>query len=271
MKIFAIRDETDESRKDLAYLLYYENDKRFYIELPEDADPWETPPLLASFAQKGERTVNSYWSRLWVQQRIVPSDRQNIAQILRDNKLKAYDEYRLLTLCSGRCEQDDYYLVPIDEDSLPETIVRRFRTKVEDVVPLQNCCLLVFFRDGMVRKCDLMEYFGQSRRFSVLLKRPDYFAGVQMQTGGYGVQWDENLSISASELYQMGIQVPLTAEEFRAFASERIINSAEAAELLGCSRQYINELVKTDKLRPIKASEKSTLFLKSEVLKRNWQ
>ena len=47
MKIFVIRDETDNARKDLAYLLYYETDKRFYIELPEDADPWETPLLLA--------------------------------------------------------------------------------------------------------------------------------------------------------------------------------------------------------------------------------
>lgn len=63
----------------------------------------------------------------------------------------------------------------------------------------------------------------------------------------------------------------MTMDDFRTFASERIINAAEAAEILNCSRQYINELVKTDKLYPIKASEKNTLFLKSEVLKRNWQ
>ena len=63
----------------------------------------------------------------------------------------------------------------------------------------------------------------------------------------------------------------LTADDFRAFASERVINSAEVAELLNCSRQYVNELVKTDKLHPIKASEKNTLFLKSEVLRRLWR
>ena len=271
MKIFAIRDETDNTRKDLAYLLYYETDKRFYIELPENTDPWETPLLLSSFAQKGEHTINSYWSRLWVQQRIVPSDRQNIGQILRDNGLKSYDEYELMMLCAGRCEQDDYYLVPMDESALPEEIVHRFRTKVEDVVPLQNCCLLVFFRDGTVRKCDLTKYFEKTQRFSILGKRPEYFSRVQMQTGGYGVQWDENLSVSDSMLYKMGKRIPLTADDFKAFASERIINAAEAAEILNCSRQYINELVKTGKLHPIKASEKNTLFLKSEVLRRSWQ
>ena len=63
----------------------------------------------------------------------------------------------------------------------------------------------------------------------------------------------------------------MMADDFRAFVSERIINAAEAAEILNCSRQYINELVKADKLHPVKTSEKNTLFLKSEVLKRNWQ
>ena len=108
-------------------------------------------------------------------------------------------------------------------------------------------------------------------RFSIILKRPDYFARVQIQTGGYGVQWDDNQSISDSELYKMGKRIPMTMDDFRAFASERIINAAEAAEILNCSRQYINELVKTDKLHPIKMSEKNTLFLKSEVLRRSWQ
>ena len=97
------------------------------------------------------------------------------------------------------------------------------------------------------------------------------FAGVGIQTGGYGVQWDENLSIPDSVLYKSGKKIPLTAEDFRAFASERVITAAEAAELLNCSRQYINELVKSDKLHPIKSSEKNTLFLKSEVLKRLWK
>jgi hypothetical protein len=271
MKIFAIRDAADQSNKDLAYLFYYEINRKFYIELPEKADPWETPLLLASFVKNGEQSINSYWSRVWVQQRIVPSDRQNIGQILRDNGLKSYDEFALLILASGRCEQDDYYLVPIAENALPTQIVRRFNRKIEDVVPLQKSTLLAFFRDGTVRKIDLTAYMEKHPRFSILTKRPDYFARVQIQTGGYGVQWDENLTISYSALYKMGNRVPLTAEDFKVFATERVINAVEAAEILNCSRQYINELVKNNKLHPIKATEKNTLFLKSEVLKRNWQ
>lgn len=271
MKIFAIRDESTQEQKDLAYLLYYKQEKQFYIELPENADAWETPLLLDSFVKRRETTVNSYWSKIWVQQRIVPIDRQNIGEILRDNHLKEYDEYELLMLAMGRCAQDDYYLVPINEKELPEEITRRFSKRIEDVLPLENHCLLVFFRDGSVKKCDLQKHFEKTRAFQILLKKPDYFQHVQMQTGGYGVAWDVNMTVSDAMLYRIGKSVPLTIEDFRNFATHRVINAAEAAEILGCSRQNIIDLTKRGKLHPIKTSEKSTLYLKSEVLKRNWQ
>ena len=145
MKVFAVKDEADVSAKTLAWLIYYETEKRFYVELPDDADLWETPLLLSSFLKRGERTVNAYWSQLWVRQRIVPQDRQNLGQILRDNGLEAYDEFELLMLAEGRCAQDDYYLVPIRDNELPDYFAARFAKKVEDVVPLAEKRLLLFF------------------------------------------------------------------------------------------------------------------------------
>ena len=271
MKIYAIRDESAETQKDLAYLFYYETEKKFYIELPENADPWETPLLLDSFVKRNELTVNSYWSLKWVQQRIVPTDRQNLGAILRDNGLKEYDEYKLLMLAMGRCAQDDYYLVPMDENDLPKEIKKRYATRVEDVLLLDNFCLLVFFKNGTAKKCDLKAYFGEIKPFHILLKKPEYFNAVRIQTGGYGVTWDVNMTISDTVLYQMGKKVPLMMDDFRNFIAQRVVNATEAAEILNCSRQNIIDLTKRGKLHPIKSSEKNTLYLKSEVLKRNWQ
>ena len=110
MRIFAIKAEHDLLNADIAYLFYYEQEKRFYIELPDDADPWNTPLILSSLLKRGERTVNSYWSKIWVQQRIIPSDRQNLGQILKESGLDSYDEFQLLLLNEGRCSQDDYYI-----------------------------------------------------------------------------------------------------------------------------------------------------------------
>lgn len=60
MKIYAVRDESAEAQKDLAYLIYYEIEKQFYIELPESADPWETPLLLDSFVKRNKMTVSLF-------------------------------------------------------------------------------------------------------------------------------------------------------------------------------------------------------------------
>lgn len=271
MKIFAIKDEAAEDKKTLGYLLYYEYEKRFYIELPDDADPWDTPLLLSSFVKKGETSINSYWSKLWVQQRIVPTDRQNLGQILKDNKIKEYDEYQLLLLGNGRCAQDDYYLEPIEDDALPAKIKKRFATKIEDVVPLENYHLLVFFRDGIVRKCDLKSHFQKTRVFQILLQREEYFSSVKIQPGGYGVEWDHNMAISDLLLYRIGHKVPLSISDFKMFVKHNIVNVSEAAEILSCSRQNIEYLTKTDKLHPVKVSEKSTLYLMSEINKRMWK
>ena len=50
-----------------------------------------------------------------------------------DNTQKnlAYDEFSLLMLCSGHCGQDDYYLVPIDENALPGKVACRYNRKEE--------------------------------------------------------------------------------------------------------------------------------------------
>ena len=117
-----------------------------------------------------------YWRKIWVQQRIVPIDRQNIGEILRDNHLKEYDEYELLTLAMGRCAQDDYYLVPIDGKDLPEEITKYFSKRIEDVLPLEKHCLLVFFRDGVVKKCDLQKHFKKQEHFRIFSKSQTIFS-----------------------------------------------------------------------------------------------
>lgn len=268
MRIFAIKDETDSSKKTLAWLLYYEQAKKFYIELPDNADPWSTPLLLSSFLKKGQKSVNAYWSQIWVNQRIVPIDRQNLGQILKDNKLKEYDPYDLLMLGKGRCAQDDYYLEKISEKEIPEELAERFLKKLEDVIPLSGYNMLTFFRDGEVRKCPMYEYFSNNHSFAPILSDEAIYRSVKVSPGGNGISWGSNLEIPSEELKKMGKEVPLSLEDFLTFVRERIVDSAETIELLHCSRQNLNDLVYRNKLHPIKSSAKNKLYLKSEIEQR---
>ena len=271
MRVFAIKSEADVSNKDLAYLLYYEKEKRFYIELPEDVDQWETPLLLSSFLKRGEKTVNSYWSLMWVRQRIVPSDRQNLGQVLKENGLEEYDEFALLMAGKGRCAQDDYFLDEIWEESLLVRFADRYEKRIEDVVPLKSGYLLVFFRNGEVKKVQIRSIAGFDSHLSAIIKQDTLYNSVMIQPGGYGVYWNERVMIADYELYRCGEDIALSLDDFRSFVSNRVIGTAEAMELLSCSRQNMNDLVKRGKLSPIKKEQKNTLFLKTEVLRRNWQ
>ncbi len=266
MKIFAIKDETDLNQKVLAWLIYYEQAKRFYIELPSDADVWETPLLLSSFLKRGERTINAYWSEQWVRQRIVPQDRQNLGIILKENGLREYDEFQLLKLASGRCAQDDYYLEELQE--LPSELTDRFEKKIEDVIPLREKYVLAFFRNGQVKKYNAGNYFDGKPEFSPLCANEKLFWDVSVLPGGYGIGWGERQTIPDTELFANGLDIPLSLDDFLSFIRIRVVNSKEAEELLGCSRQNIRDLVKRGKLHPVLNTPKNTLFLKSEIEER---
>lgn len=269
MKIFAIRSESMRKAKNLAYLIYYEKEKTFYIELPEDADEWETPLILSSYLKKGEKTVNSYHSKMWVQQRIVPADRQNLGQILKENNMDTYDEFDLLMLSKGRCSQDDYYLYPLSPDKLPNDFASRFSKRIEDVVPLKNNYILVFFRNGEIKKCNVASFI-EKANCKTILSKYEQFSSVEILTGGYGVSWGTVLSIPNEKLYDIGDVINLTMDDFKCFISNRVINVSEAGNILDCSRQNISDLIKRGKLTPIDTKSNNILLLKNEVIERNW-
>lgn len=154
MRTYVIRDDLYPG-KNLAYLMYYEKEKQFYIEIDEKTDEWELPVSLSPFLKKGIRSVNSYWSRVWVQQRIVPTDRQNLGHILRDNGLKEYDEFRLLVISGGRCAQDSCYIAHVEEKVLNIVLEKRFRRKIDSAVTAGKNTLIVFFKDGKTKKCNI--------------------------------------------------------------------------------------------------------------------
>ncbi|HHY72690.1 MAG TPA: DNA-binding protein [Bacillus bacterium] len=56
-----------------------------------------------------------------------------------------------------------------------------------------------------------------------------------------------------------------TVDEFKAYIANEVVNTAEASEILECSRQNISQLVKYGTLVPIKAFARDSIFLRSEI------
>lgn len=187
MKIYAIKEKDDT----LGWLLYSEEAKKFYVELPDNADWIKTPMILDSFVKRGLHTVNSRFSLLWVQQRIIPSNRQNIRQILRDLGLQEYDEYELLIAGHGRCAQDDCY---IEETESPKELEERFSHKVSGVSVLSDYRLDIALRNGNHIELDASHL---GRVFTPIYQ---YFDTVHILPDGYGVGWGSRLEVLYSDM-----------------------------------------------------------------------
>ena len=197
MRVYALRDEEGGASEDLAYLECYERPRAFYLELPPDADPWVLPFILHEFAQRGTLTIDAAWSLRWVQSRLVPPERQNLGEVLRENGLSSYDELSLLELTEGRCSQDACYLVPLTGGDLPAWYTERVSRRLRDVFALSDDRLLALFRSGEVVWLSARNLLGDRRAFARILRDEGTFRRAALQAGGHGVQWCDQLSLSS--------------------------------------------------------------------------
>ena len=58
-----------------------------------------------------------------------------------------------------------------------------------------------------------------------------------------------------------------TKDDLIRFIQDEIVNTSEALEILGCSRQNLNYMVQTDKVKPIKELPRDRLYFKEDILK----
>ena len=74
--------------------------------------------------------------------------------------------------------------------------------RIEAVKPLGHTRLLVRFGNGEARVYDCKPLF--SRAQFHLLTTPAFFRAVQVDAGGYGVSWSDEIDLSEYELWTNG-------------------------------------------------------------------
>ncbi|MCD2435334.1 DUF2442 domain-containing protein [Acidaminococcus sp. NSJ-142] len=77
--------------------------------------------------------------------------------------------------------------------------------RIKNVQPQSGRRLLVEFENGEKKHYDIRGAAAQWEAFWALLTDKELFAQVQVDTGGYGISWNEDLELSCHELYQNGV------------------------------------------------------------------
>ncbi len=265
MKIYEINDK--ELKRNVGCLLYFEKEKSYVIELAENLDEWTAPLLFSQQVKLNRLTIYRELSRRWVQERVIPSGRQNISSILANAKLASYDEMRILEQSKGRCSQDQMYISKVDK--LPDYVVQRRKHNLVDCVLSEPHSLLCFFVDGAVRKVTLDDLKGVSG-VDKLIRNASLFQSGSIAAGGYFLTFDNAVDIPAEVLYHSGILIPLSMDDFLNFSRKNLLDSTEACDLLECTRQNLSYYVSQGILSPVKKDVKGNLYRKGNVLATRW-
>lgn len=264
MKIYKIIN--DENEEEVGVLLYYEKCREYIVELKENLDEWTAPLMFAHFVKKKIYTIPREYSFLWVKERVIPSGRQNIGQILKKYKMDSYDEMKLLELSSGRCSQDSLYIKKTDE--IPDYVLNR-RCNITDCSICGNNSVLCFFENGEVKKVDLRKLTNIDK-VTTVIKNRGVFESCMVGTGGYFLTFNDSIDIPAYAIYEAGVTIPLTKDDFIIFAKRNLLDTSESCEMLNCSRQNLSYMLAHQMLHPVKADVKGNLYLKGEVLANRW-
>ena len=76
--------------------------------------------------------------------------------------------------------------------------------KIKSVFALPEYKLSVEFSKGVTKIYDVKPLFKRIPLFSELERRPELFATVSVDVGGYGIVWNDDLDISSDELWENG-------------------------------------------------------------------
>lgn len=264
MKLFEVIDK--ELNREIGVLLYYEKQKVFLMELREDLDEWTAPLLFMNFVKRGIYSIPREPSRMWVQERVIPSGRQNIQDILRTNHLKEYDEMAFLEISRGICSQDALYIRKIQE--LPEYVIRRACHHLTECVLLGDHHVLCFFQDDSVKKVDLTKIDAEG--VDRVIKNQDLYHSGELGCGGAYLTFNNSIDIPSQSLYASGIDIPLTMDDFKTFLCDNVLDTTQSCETLNCTRQNLAYLTAKREMTPAKENVRGNLYLKGSIMKNTW-
>ena len=239
MKIYEIKNKEEV----FGYLFYNKKIDDYYIELNTNTD--NQPIFFNEFIKKGMKNINSYWTKRWVDERVIPYSRQNINSILKINDFTYYDELEIFIKMKGKSSMDDTFIDEIKIDDLPLDIKERRNKTIIDFMKLKENNIIVFFKNGEAKICNL-EY-----------------ELVEPFLSSFGNEIIDNYNhhLDYLKLYELGKKSPILYDDLITFLKTNIYTSDDVRKELNVSRQYISQ-IKNSKIKEVSKD----IYLKNDVI-----
>lgn len=112
--------------------------------------------------------------------------------------------------------------------------------KIKTVAPMPNFKLSVQFSEGVTKVYDMKPLFEKLPMFKQFENDPAAFDDVAVDTGGYGIVWNDDLDLSCDELWENGTVVETPFDGLMAFS--------DATELWGLNESTLRKAISYGKL-----------------------
>lgn len=112
--------------------------------------------------------------------------------------------------------------------------------KVKAVNALPDYRLSVQFAEGVTKIYDVKPLFAKWKPFKSLENDPALFSGVEVDVGGYGIIWSDELDLSCDELFENGKTVRTPFDGLMAFT--------DATQLWGLNESTLRKAIAYGKL-----------------------
>ena len=112
--------------------------------------------------------------------------------------------------------------------------------KVKAVNALPDYRLSVQFAEGVTKIYDVKPLFAKWAPFKALERVPELFSAVEVDMGGYGIIWNDDLDLSCDELFENGEVVKTPFDGLMAFT--------DATRLWGLNESTLRKAIAYGKL-----------------------
>ena len=250
LKICAIHNKTKKGTEPIGYVLFHGDQKEFSIELDEKLSLSDVPIFFETFVKNRTFTITDHFARKWVDQRIVPKNRQNLGMILKEAGLNEYDPYALLLWGGGSSSQDDCCIIRCDEKNaiFPAWFTDRLGEKIIYLCPLSNGRALVSLKNGML--------------YLIYIKDPK---NAYISAGGNAILNNGKQVFQNTEIKEQGTALPLTMQDLMDIISDEVVPPKTAESLLSCSRQNLNYLTSRGIITNILSDTSHRLYWRHEL------
>lgn len=95
--------------------------------------------------------------------------------------------------------------------------------KVKAVNPMPNLRLCVQFAEGITKIYDIKPLLSKWTVFQALEDQPELFSSVEVDVGGYGIIWNDELDLSCNELFENGKTIETPFDGLIAFSDATLL------------------------------------------------